>query len=230
MMAKQTPGKRKLPPPIPRAAQKPDWDWIRREWEADLKSTRAIAAQSTKAGKKVSHVAIEKHAKKAKWQKTPLAAEVRREVDRKLAAAAVTTVTGNASDTQEVVDAAARQGVEVIRQHRKDIGQHRHLHASLVAELEDISTNAADLKALVEEETKAKPDATKGQIEAAAVRKARLMRAIGLASRVTISKDLAQAARHLIGLERQAFNLNDRDDVAPDSIEDRLAKLERDGG
>lgn len=232
MMAKQPLGKRKLPPPeIPRAARKPDWAWIRREWEADLKSTRAIAAQSTQAGKKVSHVAIEKHAKKQGWKKAPLTDEVKRQVANRLAVAAVTEVTGNAqADTEAVIDAAARQGVEVIRQHRVAIGRHGKVVNALVAELDDATTNVADLTALIEDETKAKPEASKAEVEAAAARRARLMRTIGLAARVTIAKDLAQALRHQIGLERQAFNLNDKDDVAPDSIEDRLAKLERDGG
>jgi hypothetical protein len=42
---------------------------------------------------------------------------------------------------------------------------------------------------------------------------------------VTALKDLSQAKRHLIGLERQAHNLNDKT-AEPDSIEERLARLE----
>lgn len=217
------PGKRKLPPPIPRRAQRPDWTWIRAEWESDLKSDRQIAEQSTKAGRKVSHVAIGKKARLQGWAKKPMGVAVRREVERKLAEAAVSTVS---TDASHLIDAAARQGVEVIREHRADIGRALRISKTLLTHLEDAIAEPLEMAKAVEEETRPDVDGGRDSINLQAKRRERLMRTIGLADQVAVLKDLAQVQRTLIGLERIAHNLNDKD-AAPDSIEERLAQLER---
>lgn len=220
--------KRRTPPPIPRSAKRPDWKWIRAEWEADLKSDRQIAAQSTAAGQKVSHVAIGKRARTEGWKKKPVSVEVRREIERRLAAAAVpdvAEVSGAHASPDVILESAALQGVEVIRQHRSALDRGRRLTEALLGQLEEATAKSEDMARLVAEDDEAvKAAAPEG--ETLAQRRARLMRSIGLASRASILKDLSAAARNWIGLERIAFNLNDRDQVAPDSIEARLAKLE----
>lgn len=190
-------------------------------------SDRQIAAQSTQAGRKVSHVAIGKHAAKEGWKKAPLTARVRREVERKLAEAAITTVTKNGTPAaaKEIVDAAARQGVEVIRQHRKSIGSTLAIADSMIEELKGGTTDQADLKAFVMQATEPAEGATAADAETLAQRRQRLMRMIGLQSRASILQVLSQSLRQVVGLERQAFNLNDQT-ATPDSIEARLANLD----
>lgn len=226
-------GRRKLPPPkkelaIPRSALRPDWTWIRREWEADIRSTRQIAAQSTLAGRKVSHAAIEKRANKEGWQRKNLGPEVRREVEKRLAAAAIPVdrVDTDGSDSASIVEAAALQGVEVIRQHRSTIGRARRVVEGFLEELEAGSRAPAELRTFIEQATEPPRNAPAATREELAERRAQLMKLVGLQGRVVIAREVSHSLHRLVGLERQAFNLNDKSAAAPDSIEERLRLLE----
>lgn len=221
LMETQRLGRRKLPP-LPRAVSRPDWQWIRAEWEADMKSNEQIAAQSTASGRKVTGRGVAKRAEREGWKRASLTQETRMEVQRRLVSAAVPVVQGVIT-RNDLVDAAARQGVEVVRQHRQAIGTAATVVKAMMGQLIEATEHAADLEQLIHEETQAAPDATQAEIETRAERRARLMRTIGLRERAQIARDLTHAMRNLIGLERQAFNLNDSD--GGDSFEDRLRRL-----
>lgn len=214
-------GKRKLPPPMKLA---PDWPWIKRQYRIGLKSTREIARESTAKGRKISHAAIEKRAHKEGWERDLKPAVIAR-VGAELAADAVDAVDRDGASPEEIVEAAAHQGAEVIRSHRHDIGRSRQIEAMLFEQLQEATRDVRDLEGLIRAETEPPADASASQRESFLERRKRLMRLIGLPQRATIFKDLVQAQRHRIGLERQAWNLND-ETATPDSIEERLARLE----
>lgn len=216
--------RRKLPPP--KAALPPDWPWIRRQYRIGLKSVREIARESTEKGRKISHARIAKRAKDEGWPQD-LKKVIRAKVGAELAVDAVDAVDRDGASDDQVIEAAAHQGVEVIRSHRRDIAKSARVESMLFEQLEDATKEVADLEGLIAAETVIPADATTKDRETVLQRRQRLMRLIGLPQRVSIYKDLVQAQRHRIGLERQAFNLNDND-VTPDSIEDRLAHLEED--
>lgn len=223
-MQKKAALKRKLPPP--KANLDPDWAWIKRQYRIGMKSTREIARESIAKGRKISHVAIEKRARKEGWARD-LKAQVKAKIAEDLARDAVVT-TGNQSvntdvPDDEIIDAAARQGADVIRSHRNDIHRLRSLGAALTDELVAGREVAREFAEVIERGTTPGENATAAEIESLAQRRDRLMKVVGLAGRTTILKDLAQTTRHLIGLERQAFSLNEAE--PPDSIEDRLASL-----
>lgn len=217
-----SPGKRKLPPPVPLA---PDWPWIHRQYRLGAKSTREIARESTAKGRKISHVSIEKRAKVDGWTRD-LKHEVRARVGVELAADALNAVNRSGASAEEIVEAAARQGADVIRSHRNDIGRLRAVVGGLVDELVSGPREIEDLKAAIIAGTTPKKKATAAQIETAMQRRHRLMKLVGLQSRAVVAKDLSQATGKLVSLERQAFGLNEGE--APDSIEDRLKSLEGD--
>lgn len=214
-------GRRKPPPPL---ALPPDWAWIKRQYRIGMKSTREIARESTAKGRKVSHVRITQRIQAEGWTRD-LKAEVRARVGAELAVDALNTLNRDGATDEEVIGAAATQGVEVIRAHRSDIAKSRRVESMLMDQLEDATRDVRELEGLIAVETAPAQDATTKDREDATARRQRLMRLIGLPQRVTIYKDLVQAQRHRIGLERQAYNLNDND-VTPDSIEERLARLD----
>lgn len=220
-------GKRKLPPSkapaIPLRERKPDWAWIRREWESDLKTDRGIAAQSTAAGRKVSHVAIGKQAKKNGWKKASLTPAVQREIANRLARASVSAVTD--ANAEDVIDAAAKEGVTVVQTHRQDIRQARVLVGTMFQQLADATNHVDELGQAIEEEIAETKDAkAKAELEARKQRRARLLKTIGLQSRAGVARDLSQAMRNLIGLERQAFNIDARHEGS--TLEDYLKTLD----
>lgn len=219
-------GKRKLPPPEKPLA--PDWPWIKRQYRVGLKSTREIARESTAKGRKISHVAIEKRADKEGWSRD-LKAQVKAAVAEKLARDAVnkpgSSVTSDGASDAEIIDAAARQGADVIRSHRNDINLLQRTTKAMVTELAGATEVVSDLAEVIVRGTTPADGDSPSKVESLKQRRERLMRLIGLPSRAGILKDLTQSTRHLIGLERQAFNLGD-ETATPDSIEARLALLE----
>ncbi len=179
-------------PPTPK---KPpvDWESIEREYRAGQLSVVEIGRQHG-----VSHTAINKRAKKHSWSRD-LSAEVRRQVSARLVSPEVSPEVSFAN-AKEAVETAAARGVEVVRQHRRDISEKRDLVRGLVAELRQASDGRADLEEAIEDETADDKDAR---------RRNSMLRAVSLASRAGIIRDLTASAKTLIDLERQAFSLNE---------------------
>lgn len=212
-------GRRKLPPP---QALPPDWPWIKRQYRIGQKSGREIARESTEKGRKISAVAIEKRAKKEGWTRD-LKASIHVRVGAELATDAVSAVSRDGATDEQVIDAAAQQGAEVIRSHRRDINTRRRLSSVLLAQLDDVGQDAAGLMELIDSAKPPEGSPAKA-IETFMQRRERLMKAIGLSERVGVFKDLVQADRQLIGLERQAFNLN-IEDGSGDTFEDAIRRI-----
>lgn len=183
-----------------KSSRKPvDWEAIEREFRAGQLSVVEIGRQHS-----LSHTAINKRAKKHGW-KRDLADRVRKEISARLVSDEVSEEV-SAANARAAIETAASRGVEVVRQHRGDIKGQRDLVRMLVGELQEQSnpeTNAA-LSETIDTETDSK-------------RRASMQRAISLSARAGVMRDLAQAGKVLIDLERQAFSLDagNNDTVQP---------------
>lgn len=206
-------GKRKLPPPSV-LKNEPNWPWIKRLYRAGQMSTREIARRSTAKGQKISHVAIEKRAGKEGWT-DDLAADVRRRLHEKL----VNSATKDDATDEEIVEAAAKEGVSIVQTHRTDIRSARTIGRMLREQLNEATRDVAELEKAATEEVETDKDAKVRE-----ARRARLLKLIGLPSRASIYRDLMQAERIAITLERQAFNIDARHEGS--TLEDYLKALD----
>lgn len=169
-----------------------DWEAVEREFRAGQLSVVEIGRQHG-----ISHTAVNKRAKRDGWTRN-LAGRVRQEVSARLVSDEVST----ARETEAIETAAAR-GVQVVRQHRRDITEASRLTRALMAELDEATVQNDEILDAIEDETKG---------DANGRRRAAMQRAVALPSRAGVMKDLATSAKILIELERRAFNL----DAAPD--------------
>lgn len=162
-------------------SKKIDWEAIEREYRAGQLSIREIARQHS-----ISAPAITKKAKIKGWSRD-LSERVRKAIKAKLVNDSVSTC-----NVDDVVEAAATRGVEVISLHRRDIAKLRALENSLLAELSNkpTKTYAAQFQ---------------GQVITKEIN-------IAVTERSSACQALAAVQHKRIQLERQAYNLDDRDD------------------
>lgn len=168
-----------------------DWEAIEREYRAGQLSVSEIGRQHG-----VSHTAINKRAAARGWTRN-LAAKVKEAVSTRLVSDGV-----SGSNARETIDAAAARVVDIVRSHRKDIAQGRAIAQSLFGEL----IEATDNREIIEDEIE---EATKGDGPANAKRRAMMLRAVALPSRASTLLSLSSAIKNFIGLERQAFSIDD---------------------
>lgn len=83
---------------------------------------------------------------------------------------------------------------------------------TLVTELQEATENRDDIEDAIEEETRGDQNGK---------RRAMMLRAVSLSSRSGVILNLSSAMKNLVGLERQAFNLNNGG-----GADDDLAKTE----
>ena len=197
------------------ATKKVDYARIEPGWRAGILSPRQLAVQYTEeTGDPVSHAAIVNHFKKAGIDRD-LAAKIRAKADAMVTQAMVTgKVTPQpAVPERQVIEDNATQIASVRISHRKDIARARSVAANLLTELElqtgpDAAAMLADLGELMRS-----PD-DKGQDKLAEI----YQKIISLPGRVKTMKDLGDSMRVLIGLERDAYgieNPTDGDDGQP---------------
>lgn len=175
-----------------------DWEAIEREFRAGQLSLREIGREYG-----VSAPAITKKAKKEGWSRD-LSNQVRKAVNAKLVNTEVNR--GNASVNEaEVIEAAAERGAEVIRLHRADIANLRNLEAQLLEELADNPTKLYITQ-------------YQGQIIQSEV-------GIAVTERASALQALAGVQHKRIQLERQAFNLDEKQGPVSDlnSVLDEVA-------
>ncbi len=208
-----------------------DWERIEAEYRAGQLSVVEIGRQCG-----VSHTAINLKAKQRGWTRD-LSEKVRREVAAQLAKQEVSEKLSaeklsskpkklSAERESETVELAAARGVEIVRQHRKDIGQQTALVRRLVSELEESTIQNGEIIETIEAETAGDKNG---------LRRQSMLRAVALSTRAGVMKDLAGAAKILIDLERRAFNLDEpgdpppspetRDISARDRIASRIARI-----
>lgn len=202
-----------------KATASTDWEGIEREFRAGQLSVSEIGRQFG-----VSHTAINKRAKREGWSRD-LSARVRKEVSARLVSEGV-----SAEGVVETIKLAAERGVQVVRDHRKDIGSNRAVVTRLIEELADTIEHLDEIEEDIEEETTPPDGASPPQKASLAKRRARMLAAVSLSSRASTASTLATALKTLIPLERQAFNLDEKgddEDKAPDKVDLTDASVER---
>jgi hypothetical protein len=185
--------------------QSVDWDAIEAAYRAGQLSNRAIGKQFG-----VSDTAIRQKARVQGWAKD-LTSAVQKAVRSELVRTTVRTL--NVSE-REIIEAAAATGAQVVRTHRTDIRNAASLVGTLMEQLSEAIHSRYEIAADIEQETEGDKDNQ---------RRARMMRAISLQSHAAVMRDLSTAAKNLIGLERQAFNLDEI--PAGDNYDDMLVAV-----
>lgn len=166
-----------------------DWERIRAEYEAGQLSTRELGRAFG-----TSEAAIRRRAKSHGWTRS-LAPKVRRAVRERL----IRDDAVSPEVEAEVVETAAVRGVEVIRSHRRDIGQARDVAGRMLLELDEATANREQIEALIWDETAGDEDGK---------RRHAMLRAVSLPSRASALQALAGALGRVVALERQAFGLD----------------------
>ena len=180
------------------SAKKPaeDWEAIKRMYRAGTPSVRAIASKNN-----ISEGAIRKRAKEFGWQRD-LTDEVRAAAKARLVRTEVRNpyAQDEVRTKSEIVDSAAEALVQVVRSHRKDIAAGRMLVQTLLGQLMGVVENRECFESIIEVATAEDENPQ---------RRAMMMKAISLPVHASTIRDLSQAMKNMIALERQAFNLTD---------------------
>ena len=189
----------------------PDWECIEFNYRAGVLSIRQIAQEFG-----VSDGAIRKRAKKDDWQR-----DLRKKIDDKADAIVRSEVVRTKFATEkETIDANASLVAHIRLTHRKDIAKARTLTMTLFDELEHII--GIDKAQLLEQlgDLLYKPD-DKGVDKLNDL----YMKIIQLPNRVKVIKELSDALKTVIGLEREAFGLNKESEQIEDAFTTMLNRI-----
>lgn len=173
-----------------------DWERIETDYCAGVKSIREIARESG-----VTDTAIRKKAKVQKWSRD-LSAKVEAraaELVRKEAVRAEVRAEREATE-KEVIEASAQAIVNVKLSHRKSIARQRTLVETLTTELE---TQTADTELFAQLGELMRSEDSKGVDKLNDLYK----KVIAFPQRIDSMKKLAETLKHLIYLEREAFDI-----------------------
>lgn len=190
---------------------KPDWEAIESAYRAGLLSLREIASQHN-----ISEGAIRKRAKRDDWSRD-LTAKIKERADDLVRKQEVRKqVRAETTFTERVLIEATAEVIATVRmEHRGDIKRARNLANALFDEL---AAECADVEALEKlGEIMAQPD-DNGRDKLNELYHA----IISMPDRVKAMKALSETLKNLIGLERQAYNI---DDEQGDSSVKKLSDL-----
>ncbi|AUT91555.1 TPA: hypothetical protein ACKRTJ_003586 [Proteus mirabilis] len=192
-------------------AKRPDWEAIESAYRAGVMSIREIASQY-----EITHQAISKRAKKEGWERD-LKAKVKARAENLVAKREVASLvaTEKAISERQLIEANAEVIANVRMEHRGDIRRARELTNNLFDEL---SAECADVPALRKlGELMFSPD-DNGRDKLNEIYHS----IISLPERVKSAKSLSETFKNLVGLERQAYGL---DDVQPNKTASQLSEL-----
>ncbi|HEK0777957.1 TPA: hypothetical protein SMP77_003618 [Proteus mirabilis] len=192
-------------------AKRPDWEAIESAYRAGVMSIREIASQY-----EITHQAISKRAKKEGWERD-LKAKVKARAENLVAKREVASLvaTEKAISERQLIEANAEVIANVRMEHRGDIRRARELTNNLFDEL---SAECADVPALRKlGELMFSPDGN-GRDKLNEIYHS----IISLPERVKSAKALSETLKNLVGLERQAYGL---DDVQPNKTASQLSEL-----
>ena len=176
-----------------------DWEAIEQEYRANQLSVAEIARKND-----ISHQAIFQRAKRKGWERD-LTQQVKQRVAQKLVA---DVADRNVTD-DNITEAAAERGANIIRSHRKDIQALRKLEGHLIAELDD-------------KPTKLYLAQYQGKV---------IEKVVGLTAseRAMAANNLANVQHKRIQLERQAYNLNEGSGEVGDALTSLLDAIAKQG-
>jgi hypothetical protein len=182
-----------------------DWEAIEASYRAGLFSVREIAAHHN-----ISHTAINKRAAKDGWERD-LKAKIKAKADALVSKREVSTQvsTETAISERQLISANAEVIANIRMEHRGDIKRARKLTNMLLDELEIQTSDLGDFEKLGE--LMRTPDDNGMDRMNDIYRKV-----IGMPNRVKSMKDLSDAIKTIIGLERQAYNIDDGAPLATD--------------
>lgn len=189
----------------------PDWEAIESAYRAGLLSIREIASQHG-----ITHGAINKRAKRDGWERD-LKAKIKAKADALVSKREVSSQVSTETATSErmLIEANAEVIATVRMEHRGDIRRARNIASSLFGELE---AQCADVGALEQlGDLMFSPD-DKGQDKLNEI----YHKVISMPGRVKSMKDLSDTLKTLIGLERQAYDI---DGPAGDDASKKLSDL-----
>ncbi|HBC6231002.1 TPA: hypothetical protein KEW28_002796 [Proteus mirabilis] len=192
-------------------AKRPYWEAIESAYRAGVMSIREIASQY-----EITHQAISKRAKKEGWERD-LKAKVKARAENLVAKREVASLvaTEKAISERQLIEANAEVIANVRMEHRGDIRRARELTNNLFDEL---SAECADVPALRKlGELMFSPD-DNGRDKLNEIYHS----IISLPERVKSAKSLSETFKNLVGLERQAYGL---DDVQPNKTASQLSEL-----
>lgn len=190
---------------------RPDWEAIESAYRAGVMSLREIASQHG-----ISDTAIRKRAKKEGWSRD-LAAKIQAKADDLVRRREVRTKvrSENATSERELIEANAEVIATVRMEHRGDIRRARKLANSLFDELEAECADVESLRKLGELMLDADENGRDRLNE--------LYHAIiSMPERVKSMKALSETLKNIIGLERQAYSM---DEGEKDKVVDALSDL-----
>lgn len=175
----------------------PDWEAIESAYRAGLLSVREIASQQG-----VTHTAINKRAKRDGWERD-LKAKIKAKADSLVSKREVSRLvsTEKAVSERQLIEASAEVIANVRMEHRGDIRRAREITNSLFDELGAECADVASLEKLGE--MMFSPD-DKGQDRLNEI----YHKVISMPERVKSVKALSDALKNLIGLERQAYDID----------------------
>ena len=196
-------------------AKQPDWEAIERAYRAGALSIRTIADRNG-----ISDTAIRKKAKASGWVRD-LSEQVRKEVRNKLVRGEVRDgQCANPERDAEIVEEAAEEGATVVRSHRRDIRKASNLANLLMDDLLMTIQQRESIEDAIEEETR---DDSNG------MRRANMLGAVSLPSNAKTLFQLSSAMKNLQVLERQAFNLDDKEQSSDvDELSNLMDELSKD--
>lgn len=192
-------------------AKRPDWEAIESAYRAGVMSLREIASQHD-----ISEGAIRKRAKRDDWSRD-LNAKIKARSDDMVRKQEVRRQVRSETALSErvLIEATAEVITNVRMEHRGDIRRARELANVLFDEL---SAECADVSALEKlGELMIEPD-DNGRDKLNELYHA----VISLPERVKSAKALSETLKNLIGLERQAYGL---DDMQPNKTASQLSDL-----
>ena len=195
--------------------KQPDWEAIERAYRAGALSIRTIAERNG-----ISDTAIRKKAKASGWVRD-LSEQVRKEVRNKLVRGEVRDgQCANPERDAEIVEEAAEEGATVVRSHRRDIRKASNLANLLMDDLLTTIQQRESIEDAIEAETR---DDSNG------MRRANMLGAVSLPSNAKTLFQLSSAMKNLQVLERQAFNLDDKEQSSDvDELSNLMDELSKD--
>lgn len=174
-----------------------NWLQIERQYRAGVLSIREIAREHA-----VPESTIRLRAKEEKWTRD-LTKDVQQRTRAKLIESLANPDNTDAALKQlkentdeEILEQAAKTQVTVVREHQRTLGTGHKLTLRMLDELDATTSLKGELADLI---------VAKNDIKNAKA----LLRAVSLGGRAAVMRDLAQAARTWVTLERQAFGIAD---------------------
>lgn len=191
-----------------------NWQSIEMDYRAGIKTLRQIAEEHG-----ITHGAVNKRAHRDEWTRD-LAAKIRAKADEAVSKTAVSSEVSKARAVSErqVIDSGAQQMVAVRLAQRSDIQRARNLTMSLLSELEVTSDNhelMSQLGTLMDS-----PD------DRGVDKLNELYRKVtSLTGRVSNMKQLAESLKTLVGLEREAFGIDDKNKTIEGEVASLLSSI-----